>query len=263
MASSKKFFYCKNCKISWIGDSWLTQGDLITSICEVCYAPAPECSYRVHNLATNAWHKATGPKTEAGKARVALNPWKDGTKCRKGKHHILAPAKFDKYPWCTECPDRDDCENKLIKYCPRDFETTLRFVQAYKDGDVNALKEDAAIANAQVSKVFAMMISSIMQKGVMMKTVQVDKNGNELVTWEKNQLVKELPQYMSTLGFTADQQVMTPKAVEQKEALQSFVKPESPEKQSEAMEIRKKTAADLARLRELMEQQQGKTGGNE
>jgi hypothetical protein len=57
----------------------------------------------------------------------------------------MAPAKAGKYSICAECPDVDLCKEEF-KYCPHDLETLARFVQAYKEGAVNDLRELAGLA---------------------------------------------------------------------------------------------------------------------
>jgi hypothetical protein len=252
----KKYFYCAPCKFAWETDAFLTSGDVVTSLCPVCDQSASECNHSKFNL-VKAWANSTGPKTEAGKARVALNGWKDGAHCSRVR--ILAPAKFDKFPWCSDCEDREMCSRKEIRYCPRDIETTLKFIQAYKEGDPGALGEEAAIANAKMWNVFNMMIHNIMQKGVMLKVVREDEKGNKSTSYEKNQLVKELPAFISSIGFNADQRVMTPKAVEQKEALEGHLVLEE-RVQEEAISVRKRAHDELSRLRALMERELGGSG---
>jgi hypothetical protein len=248
-----KYFYCKPCKFSWKTEDFHSDGEEVSALCPICEKNAPECTHSTYNLARTAWQNATGPKTEEGKARVALNPWVDGAHCKKIR--ILAPAKFDKFPWCHDCDQRDECEKKTIKYCPRDLETTARFIAAFKEGDVSALKEEAGIANAQMWKIFSMMLHNIVDKGVMLKIESTDSDGNKSVRYEKNNLVKELPAFVATLGFSADQQVMTPKAVEQKEALEGNVRREAVT-QEEEIAVRKRSADELSRMRALLEQHQ-------
>lgn len=250
---SYKYFYCKPCKLAWKTEEFHTDGAEISALCPVCEHPALECTHSTYNLARTAWQNATGPKTEEGKARVALNSWKTGEYATKIR--IMAPAKFEKYPWCLDCEDREPCKSKLIKYCPRDLETTAKFVAAYKNGDVNDLREEAGLANAQVWKVFSMMIHQIIEKGVMYKVVKFDSEGNEITTYEKNQLVKELPAYLASLGMSADQQVMTPKAAEQKEALEGRIKQEQIDQEEEIV-VRKRAADELAKMRKLLEDRQ-------
>lgn len=246
-----RYFYCRKCKLSWKSEEFITEGDNRTALCPACEKPAPECSHSTFNLANTAWNNATGPRTEEGKARVALNGWKTGAHCTRIR--LMAPAKFEKFPWCQDCEQRTACKNKEIRYCPRDIETLAKFIQAFKDGDPNTLREEAGIANAQMWKVFSMMMHNIVQKGVMLKVERTDGEGNITITYEKNQLIKELPSFIGSLGFNADAQVMTPKSVEQKEALEGHLSREE-KTQEEAVEIRKRTLNEIEKFRRLLEE---------
>lgn len=243
-----KYFYCKDCKLAWKATDFVSTGENTVAICPVCEKQAPECTHSTYNLARTAWSNATGPKTEAGKERVSLNAWKNGL---HAKFHIMAPAKPGKFPLCSSCELIDECKESY-KYCPKDIETTLLFLQAYQDGKVNDLRELAGWSQAQMMKIMSMMFSDIISRGVHVKTKHIDDAGNVSYTYEKNQLVKELPAFIDVLGFSADQQIMTPKAAEQKEQLQGYVKNTEQDQASE-IEYRKKIVDEMKRLREAME----------
>lgn len=248
---SYKYFYCKPCKFAWKSEFFLTDGDNITALCPICEKSSPECNHSTYNLSRTAWKNSTGPKTEAGKARSSLNAWKDGTHCTK--FHVMAPAKFDSYHFCGECDQRIACEVGSVKYCAKNTEVTSRFLQAYIDGDVNELREMAGWANAQMMAVFSAMVHNILTHGVMIKTIITDSKGKEKEILEKNQLVKELPGYVASLGFNADSQVMTPKAVEQKEALEGFIKKDIEEDQQTIIDVKRQANEELKRMREALE----------
>jgi len=243
-----KYFYCKLCKFPFRSETYHSEGETLVSPCPVCDLPAGQSNHHVFNL-KKAWQNSTGPKTPEGKARVSLNSWKTGIHAQP---HFLAPAKPGKYPLCASCELLESCKNEKYKYCPKDFETALQFMSAYREGNVDNLRELAGWSQAQMLKVFSMMVHDILSRGVQMECKKVDENGNESTFYEKNQLVKELPGYIETLGFSAQDQVMTPRTVEQKEALQGHIRA-AEITQVDEVEVKRQHFDELKKMREAIE----------
>jgi len=258
----QKYFHCQPCRYVWQSSDYLTNGDNFVAICPICEKSknVKEVSWRVANLALG-WDKATGPVTEEGKARTALNGWKNGRTA--SKFHIMAPAKPGKYSICAECQYLDECKANF-KYCPVDLETLARFIQAYKEGAVNDLRELAGLAQANLHKIFNEMVHHILTKGVAIeKKIPIfDKEGDILVgddgkpmfniQFEKNNLVKDLPAYVQSMGFSAIDQDMTPRTRQESETLKGYIDDKQTDQQS-MFELKKKTHDELKRMREAMQ----------
>ena len=257
-----KYFHCRACRYVWQTSDYLTHGDDIIATCPICEKSdkVTETTYRVANLALG-WDKATGPTSEAGKARVALNAWQHGRNA--SKFSIMAPAKAGKYSICADCQYTDECK-KEFKYCPVDLETLARFVQAYKEGSVNDLRELAGLAQANIHKIFNEMIHHILTTGVQsqIKIPILNKEGEILkdendkpmfnIKWEKNNLVKDLPAFVQAMGFSAIDQDMTPRTRQETETLKDYLDDKDTDQQT-MFELKKRTHDELKRMREAVE----------
>jgi hypothetical protein len=257
-----KYFMCQPCRLVWQSDQYLTTGDVCVASCPVCEKSdkVREVSHRVYNLQMG-WDKATGPVTESGKARTALNGYIHGR--RSSKFHLMAPAKPGKYSICAECPDFDQCKAEF-KYCPHDLETLARFIQAYKEGAVNDLRELAGLAQAKLHKIFEEMVHHVIHKGVAIeiKKPMFDKEGEPLrddegkmvfnIGYEKNPLIKDLPAFVQSMGFSAIDQDMTPRTRQESETLKGYLDDKTVD-QASMIELKKKMHDELKRMREAME----------
>lgn len=259
-----KFFHCHSCNVVVKSDDYFTRGDEAVTVCPVCDNSSNilETNWRVYNL-QKAWENATGPKTEDGKARSSLNNYKHGKSA--AQHHILAPAKPEKYPICESCQIIKECKSKPYKYCPVDLQVIATFVQAYKEQKINDLRELAGLTQANIYKVFVNMIHHIMTNGVMVhhKKLITDKNGNPVYDsdgnmlyneWdEKNTLLKDLPNYVISLGFSAELQDMTPKTRQESESLKGFLDDKKADRDS-LLEVKRRSLQEQTRMREAIEQ---------
>jgi hypothetical protein len=260
-----KYFHChrKSCRFVWKTENYLTQGDRFTAICPICERgdEVTETTYRVFNLA-QGWDKATGPVTPEGKERVALNGWKNGA--HTSVFRLMAPAKPGKYAMCEDCQLAEDCKNKPYKYCPTDLETVAKFVQAYKEQNINDLRELAGLATAKMNKILHEMFHQILSTGVQNEIkipvlnkdgeVVLDSEGEPIINvrYEKNNLIKDLPAFMTTLGFSAELQDMTPKTRQESETLKGYLKDKEVD-QTEVVELKKKHFDELVQMRKAIE----------
>ena len=257
-----KYFHCKSCRFVWKTEDYLTKGDDIVAVCPICEKSdhVIETTYRVANLAL-AWDNATGPITPEGKARVSLNGWKNGRNA--SQYHLLAPAKPGKYSICNDCQYFEECK-KDYKYCPVDLETLARFVQAYKEQNVNDLREIAGLFQGKMAKILTEMFHHVIVKGAMLEVKEpcINKDGELLrddegkaiikTNYIKNALIKDLPIFMQSLGFDAVNQDMTPKTRQETEALKGYLDDKETD-QEKLIEIKKRTHDELVKMREAVQ----------
>jgi uncharacterized Zn finger protein (UPF0148 family) len=256
-----KYFMCQPCRFVWQSSDYLTSGDNLIATCPICEKSnkVKEVSYRVLNL-QNGWDKSTGPVTQEGKDRVSLNAWKNGKNALK--HHIMPPAKPGKYAICENCPYIDECK-KDYKYCPQDLEILARFIQAYKEGAVNDLRELAGLAQAKMHKIFDEIVHHILKNGVAIekKMPIFNKDGDVIcgddgkpifnISYEKNNLVKDLPGFIQSMGFNAIDQDMTPRTRQESETLKGYLDDKQVDQQS-MLELKKRTHDELKKMREAL-----------
>lgn len=260
-AKNIKFFHCHPCRIVFKTTDYVTTGDSATAICPVCESTkVVETSWRVYNV-SKGWDCSTGPKTDEGKKRSSINGWKTGRFA--SQLHLMAPAKPGKFPLCSDCELIDDCKKTPFKYCPRDVETLAQFVHAYKEGKVNDLRDLAGITQAQMYRVFQKMFDHIMKYGVMfeIKRPILDGEGNPIldnngkpqfnIDWSKNNLIKDLPAFQSSMGFSADLQDMTPKTRQETESIKGFLDDKEKDRQS-LLDIKKQSLQEMTKMREAI-----------
>lgn len=250
-----KYFYCKDCKHLIITQDWLEENELISAVCDICERPAeeiPSQKKHIYEMVEAAKGKHTGPKTEEGKNKLAeaivkntsgkhtgpktpegkyrssLNNWKHGQTSKQ--LHLLAPALAGKYPECTGCEYRVDCE-KSYKFCPVNIEPVLRVARAYQEGDTEEIKHLAGLQQGQIFNITKMMIASVYKHGVLNPKVVSAKAKDEeteeiVMEWLANPLLKRIPEYMALMGTTADQQTMTPKSQKEQSNFEGFIENE-------------------------------------
>ncbi len=229
----EKGFWCPSCKVYWKTNSFDTIDPLDSddSNLENFEASCPNCKEKriaaphyyanLRKMSANA----TGPRTEKGKERVARNGIKHGL--YSNPNHLLYPAKPGQYKECENCPQGHLCKNKEITYCVIKTELLLKFHYAYKTGDVNCLKEFAGMTQAKTMMALNEMYHSVQSMGVIQMAPKFSSNG-EMLFDENGEVVKvisahpllaHIPTYINTLGFSADQQQMSPAKQTEKDEL--------------------------------------------
>ncbi len=210
-----KHFWCKTCSQYWQTDDFIESDDSCLSLCPKCSEQTNNVPHYYANLAKMK-DNASGPKTTAGKKRSSLNSYKHGNYSKQAR--TLAPALKGKYAECEGCEFDYKCEHSY-KYCPVRLQPMLRFLQAFEDGDPSALKQFAGMAQAKTFSVLTEAFANINQNGIMFETPKFDKFGKELKTEDDelviekslNPSIKIIPEFMTVLGFSSDQQQMNPR----------------------------------------------------
>lgn len=222
-------FWCNNCKVHWQTNEYkVDEAGETYSHCPECKSKCNQVGPHYANLAIMK-QNATGPKTEKGKARSSANAYKHGNYAKTAR--MLAPAAFGKYPECKNCEHTYKCEFGDIKHCPEKLEPMLRFLQAVEEKDPEALKMFAGMNLGKTNLALNSAFSEIIDKGILIKSYKVLKNGDIACTPEGNPIeeftlnpaLKVVPEFMKILGMDADSQQLTPKSKVETDALEGIL----------------------------------------
>ncbi len=197
--STTAVFYCPDCKVVWEGDDYTVTDGVKWGVCADCGQAVQSVSRCYLNL-QRAWTRATGPTTVDGKAKASKNAYKTG----KYSEEMFAPALFGKFAECKECKYGAECERGELTYCKNNLENALRMFQAYKDGDYKAIKDLVGLNQVKNMQILQMAQAALMQKGILVGT-----HAGDLVL---NPAFKVIPEMTALLGFSAEQNLMTPKS---------------------------------------------------
>jgi hypothetical protein len=240
-----------------------------------CLSCGTECEqvYWERN-AMKAWTKATGPKTEAGKAATAANleghPTKEEslrTRFNAMKHGLNArtatyfPAKPDGYPFCNGCDvDRVHCASQSA--CVKKTELFMLHHAAFEQRNPKHLMGIYADQQAAIFALVQQIIQTIVADGVKVEQVVWDKDeeGNIRVaeyinekgerkilrtSMEANPLFKPLAELLSRAGLTLSDMGMTQKVIEAEEDAFGRLEQDSQEQEA-ANQFRQRTVELLA-----------------
>ncbi len=161
---------------------------------------------------------ATGPKSDSGKRRVALNGFKHGI--YTSEKHLLAPAN-GKYDICPTCDYQVQCKHREFSYCPFKMDLFLKVITAYENKDLGAMKQYAGQSQAKLLVIYEGMLAEVLNKhgGVIRQPkisngqvvkIKDQTTGREEIVYEivEHPLLKHIPKISAALGFTSDQQEM-------------------------------------------------------
>ena len=182
--------------------------------CPFCKQPGKLSNVRFKNL-LRGQGRQTGPKTEAGKKKCRLNAVKHGHKMTVSP---IYPAKFDKYPECFSCEHREKCENdNEFRFCPvkteKVYDFMTKFIAAKANGDLESLDELIGATTAKTYAILQSMISDVLTIGTTVEETTTNKEGDLIYSkYKQHPVLETIPKFMTAIGFTADQQMMTPKA---------------------------------------------------
>lgn len=205
-----KHFWCYECSRYWYTEDFQIEEGNEDHADEFGYeSRCPECGnytravkHYYANL-SKMHSNASGPKTREGKERAKMNGYKHGLYTTG--NHLLAPANHGRCNQSDTCPDSEACKEKQIQYCPHQLELLLRFIHAYESKDHQDLKEFAGLAQGKTMLVLLEMFRELAERGVLIESMIGDS-----IEMKDNPVLRRLPEIMKVLGFSADQQKMTP-----------------------------------------------------
>ncbi len=253
--------------------------------CDGCGDEAPQAAWERALL--KAWTRATGPRTEAGKAAAARNleghPTAEEavrTRFNALKHGLYArtatyfPARPGQYPHCEGCELRYTvCPTQTA--CLKRTELFLKHHIAFETRDPELLTELRADTQAAVQAIINDMILAISADGgPRIKSVEWyydkeggfhlarwrDQDGNEqqIYKLEAHPLLKPLIDFLAKNAMTLADMEMTPKSRDEQEALQGFLDGRQQATQG-ALDYQRRQAEAIEDLRGLIHASQEKT----
>lgn len=232
--------------------------------CPACGSVAEQCRRQRHMF--KMWARATGPKTEAGKARSAANleghPTPEETRRTRFnalKHGMNAevatyfPARPGSYDACQGCPYRDNvCLEQMAKSGPCLQRTELFFQThlAYETGDPKMLTGLMSRLQANALALVDSMFLAVSRRGVEIESPEwyFDKDGNfHVAGWrdddgrqhvikkiEANPLIKHLIDAMKHLNLTLADAGLTLRQQDDEALLRGYVDARKAEAEDES-----------------------------
>lgn len=161
--------------------------------------------------------KSTGPVTEEGKTASSRNSWKHGLYSSSFITGFLGrPCKStcDKFETCSLVSDGvtapgDKCLDK--QFVAEAFDTIISAVQS---GNMDGFNGLAALEMAGGIDILRMMKESIIENGVLVKDLKLNKEGQTIGEGFKlNPILPEYNKMLVNLGFTPGDFNLTPAAI--------------------------------------------------
>lgn len=231
-------FFCQPCWIAWDDDG-------MESVCPGCGAIREKVHHMYKNLIKSLGTDKS--QTEDGKAAISRaiaernhtsmsDKQKERVRLNAVKHgrYMLVsgvyPAKRDKYVDCKTCPIYNQCDNS--GYCATKtdklMEYRLKFLAAYKNGDVESLDDYAGEIQADNFALLKDMFADLFERGPVLEETVInakekepvyftDDDGQEkiLKKVQAHPVLQHIYKFLETLGMTADQRKMTQKSKDQ------------------------------------------------
>lgn len=266
------------------------------------YADCPDCGYEAEQLPAErgrlkAWAHATGPRTDAGRARSAANleghPTPEETRVTRlnalkhGQYAQAAsyfPARPGKYPHCNgcryygrECVEDPPAHHKNPPGCLLRTELFMRHQMAFEARDPQMLTDIRAGTQAAIQGLIDDMIMAIAADGgPRIREVQWyydregrfhlaqyvdDRTGETRQIYELKQhpLLKPLIEFVQKNAMTLSDLGMTPKVQDEAEMMQGFLQEEQEQGES-AEQYRQQALEKQDKLLELINRSQVPAG---
>jgi hypothetical protein len=216
--------------------------------------------------------KKTGPVTEAGKAKCAMNPYLTGSSYATGAiPRNVPPAKPGKYAECESCQDLADCKDEVerakgtCRYvaCHRISEVIAKYRNAHLTGDPESLRLQAADNQANMQRVMNQCFKAIFDNDVYIESVVVSNgqpvyvlDGEKAVplTEKKiNPAINESIKILEKMGFGLADWTLTPKSKEAKAAFEGYLAGRAAEKGVSADEFLEQHKKDMQAMHAALE----------
>ncbi len=262
-------FVCQHCKgqdgqgplffFALAGDIQENEKGEFVSSCPQCGEECDELWYCT-NL-RQAEGKRTGPTSEAGKNKVRMNAFRNGSRYANGRiPKELPPAKPGEYAECDRCQDLDECKLSVtekmgtcrITICHRQSEISAIFREAHRNGDPVDLQFIAAENQARMQMVLNALFKAIFKRGVLVDSIVVNKDGVVYIDKEdgdgnktsvplteikSNPATNDMIKLAEKMGFSLTDWTLTPKSKEAKAALEGYLAGRAAEKGQPAEEF--------------------------
>lgn len=234
------------------------------------------------------WAKATGPRTPEGRAAVAKNlaghPTPSEalrTRFNRMQHGMYArtakyfPAKPGRYPQCEGCEYLVSICHQQVA-CLKRTDLLLKHQIAFETKDPSLLTELRADMQGGITALIDDILLSIVQEGVSLKTPKttegkdgtklleyLDANGDtrQIIEIHAHPLLRVLTEFLSRNQLSLGDLRMTPKVVEEEEALQGQLA-HSKANQVDALEYARRTATAQESLLDMIRQARADTAAD-
>lgn len=291
-------FYCSQCKHGWEGEP-----SRVEDAPELAWNPydywgeCPKCGEEASEAAwarnlRRAHSRATGPRTDAGKAATGQNlvghPTPEEakrTRFNAMKHGVFSkvatyyPAKPGKYAICESCEYLNNgCNEAHFRMpghqnppaCLKRTELFMQHHIAWETQDPKMLLGLQSELHSMVHAIVTDMLMTVARDGVSLRNPEwyYDKDGgfhlaqyadpndpevtHLIYKIDAHPLLKPLTHMMTSMGMTLPDSNMTVKSQEDAETIRGFVDAEDDDREH-ARETRERAAASLEGLRGLIE----------
>jgi hypothetical protein len=206
--------------------------------CPQCKQEGQELWYCTNLREAMAKNNLNGPISEAGKNKVRMNGFKNGSRYLSGAiPKALPPAKPGEYAECDECQDLEECKQAVADAmgtsrfiaCHRQSEVFAKYRNAHLTGDTDALKLTAADNQARMQLVLNALFKAISRHGVVVNSIVVNKDGvvmyggAPLTELKSNPATNDMIKLAEKMGFSLTDWTLTPKSKEAKAALDGYL----------------------------------------
>ncbi len=288
-------FYCRDCRERFAGKpDFIESAPLETyhpylyfKKCPICREDAPQAHWERNLL--KAWANSTGPKTDAGKAASAANleghPTPEEslrTRFNAMSHGLTAnvatyyPARPGKYPECDGCEFKDSiCGDEIA--CLKKMDLFFKHHVAFDTKDPGKLMGLRANTQAAIQAIIDSMILAIAQdggprikepvwtrnkEGFVELISYFDADTSEIVSLVEHKahpLLKPLMEFISKNSMSLADMNMTPKVMEEQEALSGFIDNTKPQTATALEDFKQRTEESLDKMRGMIERSQEAT----
>lgn len=160
----------------------------------------------------------TSGDIEADHAKTSTEIATHNDQVAKQKKRTYLTSEIPVRPCTADCPHRETCKDFLSgrvvnnDLCKPQLRQIKKWQVAFKNGDVNALKEDAgSVAGTLAVQIFALM-EKVIADGVVVEVEKYDQLGHRYTELATHPALTSAMNLLKTLGLDLNSFLMTPKA---------------------------------------------------